>query len=72
MAEREKELVSLDRFVELMNGELRRDPGYRDGMQFVKLEGGYNFVAPMLTIAGNHALDKRIFDRVSMKYAISR
>jgi len=29
-------------------------------------------VAPTLTITGNHALDKSIFDRVSMKYAISR
>lgn len=72
MVESEKELISLDRFVELMNDELRRDPGYKEGMKFVKVSGGYDFVAPMLTTTGNHALDKRIFDRVSMKYAISR
>ena len=72
MAEPDMAQVSLDSFIDLMNGELRQYPGYRDGMQFVTLEGGYDFVAPTLTIMENLALAKSVLDRMSMKYAISR
>ena len=71
MGDPDKAQVSIDRFVDLMNGELHRYPGYRYGMQFVTLEGGYDFVAPTLTIKENYALAKSIFNRMSMKYAIS-
>jgi hypothetical protein len=71
MAE-DKELVSPDRFVALMNDELRQDPRYRDDMKFVNIGTGYDFVAPTLTIMENQALDKKVFDCVSLKYTIAR
>ena len=67
-----KELVSLDRFIALMNHKLRQDPRYRDGMQFLNVSTGYDFVAPMLTMTERQALDKTIFDCVSLKYTIAR
>lgn len=70
VADVNKEPVSPARFVELLNDELRRDPSYRDGMNFVDVGTGYDFVAPMLKITENCALDKDIFDRVSIKYTI--
>jgi len=65
-----KETVSCARFVELLNDELRRDPGYRPGMYFVHVGTGYDFVAPMFTMIEKAAMDKAIFDRVSIKYTI--
>ena len=72
MAEPDKAQIPIDRFVDLMNGELCQHPSYQDGMQFVTLEGGYDFVAPTLTIMENLAFAKSVFDRMSMKYTISR
>ena len=72
MAEPDKAQIPIDRFVDLMNGELCQYPGYQDGMQFVTLEGGYDFVAPMLTIMENLAFANSVFDRIGMKYTISR
>jgi hypothetical protein len=66
------ELVSLDRFVALMNDKLRQDHCYRDDMKFVNIDTGYDFVAPTLTIMENQALDKSVFDCVSLKYTIAR
>lgn len=62
MAEVNKELVSLARFVEFLNDELRRDPRYRDGMNFVDTGTGYDFMAPTITITETSALDKGVFD----------
>jgi hypothetical protein len=72
MLEHEKELVSFDRFVELLNEELKRSPRYQDGMQFINIGTGYDFVAPMLSITENQELDKWVFDRVSVNYTIAR
>jgi hypothetical protein len=36
MPKNEKELVTFDRFVELLNEELGRTSTYRDGMKFIK------------------------------------
>ena len=62
--------VSLAQFVQLMNDELRERPCYQIGMNFVPGDGGYDFVAPTLTIAEEMALDKSVFDQVSINYTI--
>jgi hypothetical protein len=74
MSEHDKELVSLNRFVELMNDELRRQSGYRDGMKFVNIGTGYDFVDlnDTLTITEEKALDKSVFDQVRSRYTIAR
>ena len=63
-------MITLDRFLEFMNNELRRDPGYRGGMKFVNVGIGYDFVAPMLPISDERSLDKWVFDCVSTKYTV--
>ncbi|MFC6523196.1 hypothetical protein ACFQAT_28955 [Undibacterium arcticum] len=70
MVEHEKALVSFDRFVELLNEELKHSPSYRDGMRFINMGTGYDFIAPMLSITENQ-LDKWVFDRVRGKYSIA-
>lgn len=67
----EKEIVTSDRFVELLNEELGRTSTYRDGMKFINVGTGYNFLAPMLLITENQNLDKLVFDHVSSKYTIA-
>ena len=66
-----KEIVSLDRFIYLMNETLRKKPSYQEGMKFTKVETGYDFDARMLTILENQALDKKVFDCVSRRYGIA-
>jgi hypothetical protein len=70
MLEHEKKLVSVDRFVALLNEELKCSPSYQDSMQFIGT--GYDFIAPMLSLPENQKLDKWVFDRVSVKYTIDR
>jgi hypothetical protein len=72
MLEHEKKLVSVDRFVALLNEELKRSPSYQDGMQFINIGTGYDFIAPMLSLTENQKLDIWVFDRVSVKYTIDR
>jgi hypothetical protein len=72
MQECEKELVSMSRFVALMNEELKRAPWFRDGMQFVDVGTGYDFLSPILPLVENRSRDKEIFDRVSENYSIAR
>lgn len=72
MIEHKKELVSFGRFLELLNEELINSARYQDGMQFISVGTGYDFIAPMLSIAENHDFDKWVFDRVSIEYTISR
>jgi hypothetical protein len=72
MLEHEKKLVSVDRFVALLNKELKRSPSYQDGMQFINIGTGYDFIAPMLSLPENQKLDNWVFDRVSVKYTIDR
>lgn len=68
MKDEEKEFVPIERFVKLLNDELRNSSAYREGMQFIDIGSGYDFLAPMLSITENQALDKYVFDRVSSKY----
>lgn len=70
MLKHEKELVSFDRFVELLNEELKHSPSYQDGMRFINIGTGYDFIAPMLSITESQQLDKWVFDRVSVKYTV--
>ena len=65
-------LISFTRFVALLNEELRSRRDYRGGMEFINVGSGYDFVAPMLDITANHALDKSVFDKVSTTYTIAR
>jgi hypothetical protein len=71
MLEHEKELVSPDRFVELLNEELQNAPFYEDGMRFINVHSGYDFVALTPLIIEKQASDKWVFDRVSDKYTIA-
>jgi hypothetical protein len=70
MVDAKKETVSCKRFVELLNEELRRDAGYQPGMCFIHVCTGYDFIASMLTVTEKNAMDKVIFDRVSVKYTV--
>ncbi len=72
MPEHKKELVSFGRFVELLNEELMNSGRYLDGMQFINVGTGYDFISPTLSIMENQELDKRVFDSVSIKYTITR
>ena len=72
MPEHKKELVSFGRFVELLNEELMNSGRYQDGMQFINVGTGYDFIAPTLSIMENQELDKQVFDSVSIKYTITR
>ena len=72
MIENEKELVSFERFVALLNMDLKSSPSYQDGMEFTNICTGYEFIAPMLSGIENHVLDKLIFDQVSANYTIAR
>ena len=45
---------------------------YQDEMKFINVGTGYDFIAPTLSIMENKELDKRVFDRVSIKYTITR
>ena len=66
------ELVSCVRFVQLMNEALRQEPHCKNGMHFVNVGSGYDFVAPALGVTANQALDKRVFDTISTKCTIAR
>jgi hypothetical protein len=67
------EVVSLPRFVELLNEELKRAPEYRSGMQFFIAgdRSGHDLEAPRLFEPARFALRKLVFDRVARTYAIS-
>jgi hypothetical protein len=67
-----QKLVSFERFVALLNDELWSRPQYRQGMEFLNVDFGYDFIAPSLDPTANRALDKSIFDRVSVEYKIAR
>jgi hypothetical protein len=72
MSEQKKELVSFGRFVELLNEELMNSGWYQNEMKFINVGTGYDFIAPTLSIMENKELDKRVFDRASIKYTITR
>ena len=72
MPEHKKEFVSFIRFIELLNEDLMKSGRYQDGMQFISVGTGYDFIAPTLSIMENQELDKWVFDRVSIKYTITQ
>lgn len=72
MLEDKKRLVLFSRFIELMNEELMNSALYQDGMQFISVGSGYDFITPRLSLTENQGLDKWVFDRVSTKYTITR
>lgn len=72
MPEHEKELVSFDHFVSLLNEELKRSHVYQDGMFFTNIGSGYDITAPMLSDTDKNSLAKCTFDKVSSKYTIAK
>lgn len=72
MSEHEKELVSFDQFVSLLNEELKRSHVYQDGIFFTNIGSGFDITAPMLSDMDKNSLAKCTFDKVSSKFVISR
>lgn len=72
MLEHEKQLVSYDDFVALLNEELKRSHVYQDGMFITSIGTGYDITAPTLSDTDSNSLAKCTFDKVSSQFVISR
>lgn len=74
MDEKDKTLVSPERFVELLNEKLRQHPKYRSGMRFRNLGTGYDVEFPGVDLQNfleKQSLHTEIFDQVALQYSIS-